>query len=97
MMVPPVPTPATSTSTAPSVSFQISGPVVFSWIAGLAGFSNWPGRKYWAGSEATISLAFSMAPFMPLAGSVSTSSAPRAFSTLRRSRLMDEGMVSISL
>ncbi|MNE60102.1 hypothetical protein D3C80_1552270 [compost metagenome] len=30
VMVPPVPTPATRTSTAPSVSFQISGPVVFS-------------------------------------------------------------------
>ncbi|MNH22044.1 hypothetical protein D3C79_818840 [compost metagenome] len=96
-MVPPVPTPDTSTSTAPSVSFQISGPVVFSWIAGLAGFSNWPGRKYADGSLATISLAFSIAPFMPLAGSVSTSSAPRALSTLRRSMLIDAGMVSSSL
>ncbi|MCY1448221.1 hypothetical protein D9M71_648770 [compost metagenome] len=66
-------------------------------MAGLAGFSNWPGRKYCSGSEATISLAFSMAPFMPLAGSVNTSSAPSAFSTLRRSRLIEAGMVSISL
>ncbi|MCY1311339.1 hypothetical protein D9M70_616270 [compost metagenome] len=96
-MVPPVPTPATSTSTAPSVSLQISGPVVFSWIAGLAGFSNCCSSRYCAGSEAASSLAFSMAPFMPLAGSVSTSSAPRALSTLRRSRLMDAGMVRISL
>ena len=30
---------------APSVSFQISGPVVFSWIAGLAGFLNCCGRN----------------------------------------------------
>ena len=96
-MVPPVPTPATSTSTAPSVSFQISGPVVFSWIAGLAGLSNCCGMKYSSGFEAAISVAFSMAPFMPLAASVSTSSAPRALSTLRRSRLIDAGMVRISL
>ncbi|MCY1291143.1 hypothetical protein D9M70_403200 [compost metagenome] len=96
-MVPPVPTPATSTSTAPSVSFQISGPVVFSWIAGLAGLSNCCGMKYCAGSLATIASASAIAPFMPLAGSVSTSSAPRALSTLRRSRLIEAGMVSTSL
>ena len=41
VIVPPVPTPQTRMSTAPSVSFQISGPVVCSWIAGFAGFSNW--------------------------------------------------------
>ena len=58
-MVPPVPTPATSTSTAPSVSFQISGPVVFSWIAGLAGFSNCCSSRYSPGLEAAISLALS--------------------------------------
>ena len=40
VIVPPVPTPATKTSTAPSVSSQISGPVVASWIAGFAGLSN---------------------------------------------------------
>ncbi len=34
-MVPPVPTPETSTSTCPSVSSQISGPVVCSWMAGI--------------------------------------------------------------
>ena len=39
-MVPPVPTPETKTSIVPPVSSQISGPVVFSWIAGLAGFLN---------------------------------------------------------
>ena len=72
--------PATSTSTAPSVSFRFPG-LWFFVNGGLAGFSNWPGRKNCAGSEATISLALSMAPFMPLAGSVSTSSAPSAFST----------------
>ena len=45
MIVPPVPTPATNTSTSPSVSFQISGPVVFLWAAGFAGFSNCSGMK----------------------------------------------------
>ena len=35
--VPPVPTPAIKISTLPSVSFQISGPVVALWIAGFAG------------------------------------------------------------
>ena len=39
-MVPPVPTPDTRMSIAPSVSSQISGPVVSKWIAGLAGFLN---------------------------------------------------------
>lgn len=34
---------------------------------------------------------------MPFAGSVRTSSAPSALSTLRRSRLIDAGMVRISL
>ena len=32
--------PETSTSAVPSVSFQISGPVVARWIAGLAGLLN---------------------------------------------------------
>ena len=36
MIVPPVPTPATKMSTLPSVSAQISGPVVALWTAGLA-------------------------------------------------------------
>ena len=37
---PPVPTPDTKISSWPPVSSNISGPVVRSWIAGLAGFSN---------------------------------------------------------
>jgi hypothetical protein len=40
VIVPPVPTPATIMSMRPSVSRQISSPVVFSWISGLAGLSN---------------------------------------------------------
>ena len=36
--VPPVPTPLTTTSTLPPVSFQISSAVVRRWISGLAGF-----------------------------------------------------------
>mgnify|MGYP002321218565 CR=1 FL=1 len=40
--VPPVPTPATKISTFPSVSSQISGPVVAACAAGFAGLSNCP-------------------------------------------------------
>ena len=40
VMVPPVPTPRTNTSILPSVSSQISGPVVLKWMSGLAGFLN---------------------------------------------------------
>src|ERR1039457_6560847 len=53
-MVPPVPMPETSTSMVPSVSSQISGPVVRKWISGLAGFLNcWSSRNR-LGSAATI-------------------------------------------
>ena len=45
MTVPPVPTPATKMSTFPSVSSQISGPVVSLWAFALAGLSNCPGIK----------------------------------------------------
>ena len=45
VIVPPVPTPATNASTSPSVSFQISGPVVFLCASGFAGFSNCSGMK----------------------------------------------------
>ena len=38
--VPPVPTPATKMSTVPSVSFQISGPVVARCAEGFAGLVN---------------------------------------------------------
>ena len=40
VIVPPVPTPATIASMSWPLSSQISGPVVRSCIAGLAGFSN---------------------------------------------------------
>ena len=45
VIVPPVPTPATKTSTVPSVCRQISGPVVAKWAAGLAWFEYWSGRN----------------------------------------------------
>ena len=45
VIVPPVPTPETKMSTAPSVSRQISSAVVVRWISGLAGFSNCCGMK----------------------------------------------------
>ena len=75
VMVPPVPTPATNQSTWPSVSCQISGPVVSKWALGLAALTNWPGTKL-PGISWDSSSALAMAPFMPLEPSVSTSSAP---------------------
>ena len=73
--VPPVPTPAIKISTSPSVSFQISGPVVALWIAGFAGFTNCPGMKLPSISSES-SFAFAIAPFIPLAPLVRTISAP---------------------
>ena len=75
VMVPPVPIPATRMSTLPSVSSQISGPVVLLCTSGLAGLSNCAGIKLFFVSFASSS-ALAMAPFMPSAPSVSTSSAP---------------------
>ena len=43
VIVPPVPTPATTISTLPSVSLKISCAVVFLWNLGLAWFTNCPG------------------------------------------------------
>ncbi len=97
VIVPPVPTPETSTSIAPSVSFQISGPVVFSWIAGFAGFLNCCGRNQRFGSAAAISSARLIAPFIPSEPGVRMSVAPRAASTRRRSMLKVSGIVSVSL
>jgi hypothetical protein len=92
--VPPVPTPETTTSTLPPVSFQISSAVVRSWIAGLAGLLNCCGMTA-PGCSARISSALASAPVMPLAPSVSTSSAPSRRSILRRSWDMVSGMVRI--
>ena len=51
VMVPPVPTPAISTSTRPSSACSISGPVVRLCTSGLAGFENWSGRKASSGGR----------------------------------------------
>ncbi len=96
-MVPPVPTPETRTSIAPSVSSQISGPVVRSWISGLAGFLNCWGRKYLCGSEAAIASARLIAPFIPSGPGVRIRLAPRAATIFRRSMLIVSGMVRVSL
>ena len=90
--VPPVPTPATKISTCPSVSFQISGPVVFLCTSGFAGFTNCPGIKL-SGISFASSSAFSIAPFIPFAPSVRTNSAPYAFKIFLRSTLMVSGIV----
>ena len=94
-MVPPVPTPATKMSTSPSVSFQISSAVVRRCTSGLARFLNCCGITAF-GVEAISSSAVAIAPFMPLAASVSTSSAPRNASILRRSIDIDSGITSFS-
>ena len=88
--------PETKMSTAPSVSAQISGPVVARWIAGFAAFSNCLARMA-PGVFATISAAASTAPFIPDAPGVNTSSAPYARSSTRRSLLMVSGMVRMTL
>ncbi len=93
VIVPPVPTPAISASTLPSVSVQISSAVVLRCTSGLAGFWNCCGMNA-SGIFASSSLAFSIAPFMPFGPSVSTSFAPSARSTTRRSMLIVSGMIS---
>ena len=97
MIVPPVPTPATRTSIAPSVSSQISGPVVSSWIAGLAGFLNCCGMKKLPGSLRGDLFGFRDGALHALRAGVRIISAPSAASTLRRSMLMVSGMVRVSL
>ena len=97
VIVPPVPMPATKWVTLPSVSAQISGPVVSKWMRGLAGFSNCWGIQYFLGSLATISRARAMAPGMPFAPSVSTSSAPKARRIILRSGLAFSGRHSFTL
>ena len=67
--------------------------MVVSCTSGLAGFLNCCGMKYRDGSDATISSAFAIAPFIPFAPSVSTSLAPNALSTCRRSTLIVSGIV----
>ncbi len=92
VMVPPVPTPATNTSTWPSVSRRISSAVVFRWIAAFAGVSNWWARIA-PGVSATICSARETAPFMPSGPGVRTISAPNARISARRSTLIVSGIV----
>ena len=81
-------------STLPSISSYISGPVCSLWVLGLARFTNCPGIKL-PGIWAASSSAFAIAPFMPLAPSVSTSSAPYAFISCLRSTDMVSGITMI--
>mmetsp|Transcript_27370 Transcript_27370/g.76770 ORF Transcript_27370/g.76770 Transcript_27370/m.76770 type:complete len:265 (+) Transcript_27370:447-1241(+) len=95
VMVPPVPTPPTRASISPLVSLQISGPVVSRWILGLSGLLNCCSKNPpWV---AAISSALPMAPPMPLAAGVRTTSAPKALRSTRRSMLMLSGIVRMSL
>ena len=92
--VPPVPTPQTRMSICPAVSSQISGPVVSKCTFGFAGFSNCC-RMYASPFFAASSSAFITAPFIPLAGSVRTRSAPNALRRMRRSSDIEAGMVRV--
>ena len=91
--VPPVPTPATSASTRPSVSSQISTAVVSRCTAGLAGLSNCCGTNACGISRASCA-AVSTAPRMPRDAGVSTRRAPKARSVTRRSGLKLSGITS---
>ena len=90
-----MPTPETTASTPPAVSFQISSAVVARWMAGLAAFSNCWGITA-PGVVSTISCARATAPRMPFSAGVSSSFAPRRRSILRRSTLMLSGMHRVS-
>ena len=68
-----VPTPATTTSTLPSVSRQISSAVVRTVDLRIGRVSNCCGMKYLAGLLSWISLALAIAPFIPSAPGVRTS------------------------
>ena len=74
VIVPPVPTPATSTSTLPSSARRISGPVPVRCASGFAGLENWSGRK-WSASPASVRAA-SIASFMPPIDSTTSTRAP---------------------
>ena len=94
VIVPPVPTPATSTSTRPSSARSISGPVVRRWASGLAGLENWSGRN--TSSSFAIARAASTASAMPPSDSVMSTRAPYMRSRLSRSWLIPCGSVSTS-
>mmetsp|Transcript_39409 Transcript_39409/g.92046 ORF Transcript_39409/g.92046 Transcript_39409/m.92046 type:complete len:205 (+) Transcript_39409:774-1388(+) len=97
VIVPPVPTPPTKISSFPSQSFHISGPVVSLWIFGLSGLLNCCSIKPFSPKPLAISSALAIAPPIPFADRVKTSSAPNALSRTRRSILMDSGIVKINL
>ncbi len=94
-MVPPVPMPATTMSTPPSVSAQISSAVVRRCTSGLALFANC--LTCTAPVSAPICSALATAPFMPSEPGVSTSSAPKARSSARRSFDIVSGIVRTTL
>ena len=96
--VPPVPTLATRISTLPLVSSQISGPVVDSWTAGLAGLESWSTKKMpssfantWSLSAATAAIksppVFSIVSTITGSSDNLITSAPNALITWKRSAL----------
>src|ERR1039457_1227164 len=92
VMVPPVPIPDTTMSTLPSVSFHISSAVVRRWTAGLDGLENCC-RMTLFGILVASSSALAIAPFIPLAPSVSTRRAPRTLRIFLRSVVIVSGIL----
>ncbi len=95
VIVPPVPTPATSASHWPSVSSQISTAVVRRWISGLAGFINCCGIRALRFCFTRYS-ALRIAPGIPSGPGVRTNSAPSIRNKVRRSTLIVSGIVRIN-
>ena len=69
-IVPPVPTQATRISTLPSVSSQISGPVVTLWMFGFAGLEHWSTKTMLSSllrtSSFSAAIAATKSPFVSL-------------------------------
>jgi hypothetical protein len=72
------------------IDLSISGAVVWKWIFGLAGLSNWRGMNQPA--SLAIASARATAPFIPSAPGVRTNSAPKPLSIDRRSIDMVSGI-----
>ena len=77
------------------MSVQISSAVVRRWTSGLASFSNCWGITA-PGVASMMAWARLIAPFIPSAAGVSTSSAPSSLNILRRSIDILSGITRVS-
>ena len=93
-MVPVVPRPATKCVIS-GQSRRISGPVVWKWTAGFAGFAYWYRNTHSGWSTARL-LARRTAPLEPSAPGESMISAPNTSSSWRRSTDTLSGSTTLS-